>query len=679
MNNIPVSNVRNFVLMGHSQSGKTTLADALLHKLGVSPAMGSVDDGSSLCDFNPEEKDRKQTIWCKPFSGVYKTAGGVETQITFVDAPGFVDFYGQVVAASRAADTGLIVVDAGSGVQVGTQRAWKRCDELGLPRGIVVTGLDKENASFLDAVSGIQDVYGSQCVPVLLPAADLGAEYSVLASTDIPEDLQDTVDSAKQAIVESAAETDDSLIEKYLSGEELTAEELAGGLHVAVNSGSLIPVFAVAAKQEFGVKELLEAICRYFPSPADRGAKDAEDNEIPVGEEQPFAGIVWKSVQDPYAGQLSFVRVVSGTVSADSEIANATNGGKEKVATLLRVNGDKQDPVDSARAGDVVAISKLKNVDVSDCLCAAGQNIRVAPIVFPQPVVFHAVVPKNKGDEDKLVTGLSRMADDDPTIQVDKNAQTGDLILAGMGDVQLDIAIQKMQKRQNIELELQTPRVAYRETITSMGEGKYRHKKQSGGRGQFGEVYLRVDPLPEGEEEWFVNKIVGGSIPSNFIPAVEKGLVEGKQVGSIAGYPVENVRITVYDGSYHDVDSSEVAFKIAASRALREASGNAKPVLLEPVMELKITVPGEFMGDITGDISHRRGRMMGMETDGAMQIITAEAPQAELFKYSSELRSMTGGRGSFEMKFIRYEQVPANITQQIVKSAEAEKEEAAAS
>ena len=300
------------------------------------------------------------------------------------------------------------------------------------------------------------------------------------------------------------------------------------------------------------------------------------------------------------------------------------------------------------------------------------------PIAFPQPVVFHAVVAKNTGEEDKLVTGLTKMAGDDPTIILIKNAETGDLILSGLGDVQLDIAIQKMQKRQHIELELHTPRVAYRETITSMGEGKYRHKKQSGGRGQFGEVYLRVEPIPDGDDQWFVNKVVGGAIPSNFIPAVEKGLVEGKQTGSIAGYPLEGVRVTVYDGSSHDVDSSEVAFKIAASRALREASGNAKPVLLEPVMELKITVPGEFMGDITGDISHRRGRMLGMETEGALQIITAEAPQSELFKYASELRSITGGRGSFEMQFIRYEQVPSNITQQIVKSAEAQKEAAAA-
>jgi len=678
MKNIPVSDVRNFVLLGHSQSGKTTLADALLHRLGVSPTMGSVDDRSSLSDYNPEEKERKQTIWCKPFTGTYKTTGGLDVQIVFIDAPGFVDFYGQVVAGSRAADNALIVIDAASGVQVGTQRAWKRCDELNLPRGIVITGLDKENTDFQETVAAIQEAYGSHCIPVLLPGPGLSAEYSVLTSTDIPDELKETVSEVKQSIIESAAETDDTLIEKYLAGEELTAEELVGGLHHAVNGGTLIPIFAVAAKQEFGVTELLEAICRYFPSPADCGAKDIEGNDISVGEDQPFSGFVWKSVHDPYAGQLSFVRVVSGTITPDSEIANATRDEKEKISTLLGINGEKQDPIESARAGDIIAIPKLKSVRVNDSLCGAGQKIVSTPIAFPQPVVFHAVIAKNTGEEDKLVTGLTKMADDDPTIILIKNAETGDLILSGLGDVQLDIAIQKMQKRQHIELELHTPRVAYRETITSIGEGKYRHKKQSGGRGQFGEVYLRVEPIPDGDDEWFVNKVVGGAIPSNFIPAVEKGLVEGKQSGSIAGYPLEGVRVTVYDGSSHDVDSSEVAFKIAASRALREASGNAKPVLLEPVMELKITVPGEFMGDITGDISHRRGRMLGMETEGALQIITAEAPQSELFKYASELRSITGGRGSFEMQFIRYEQVPSNITQQIVKSAEAQKEAAAA-
>jgi elongation factor G len=679
MKDVPVTQVRNFALMGHSHSGKTTLADAMLHRMGVTPTMGSIDAGTSAVDWNPEEKERKQTIWAKACSGIYKTQAGTESEIVFIDTPGFVDFYGQVISGSRAVDTGLIVVDAASGIQVGTQRAWMRCEELNLPRGIVITGLDKDNVDFLQCIAGIQEAFGDKCVPVLLPAKDLSTFYSVLLSTDVPDEYAALVDKARQTIVEDAAETDDTLIEKYLAGGELTPEELAGGLHTAVNSKSLIPVFAVAAKQEFGVTELLEAICRYFPSPVDHGAVNAEGDFIEVGPNAPFAGIVWRTMHDPYAGHLAFIRVMGGTLTADCEIQNATKGVKEKVSGLIGINGEKQEPVQKASAGDIVAIAKLKRTQIGESLCALGESIVLPAITFPAPVVFHAVVSKNKGDDDKLITGLQRLVEDDPNIQLERNGETGDLILAGMGDVQIDVALQQLKKRQNLDLELHQPRVAYRETITGIGEGHYRHKKQSGGRGQFGEVFLRVDPLPEGEEAWFVNKVVGGAIPSNFIPAVEKGLVEGKEKGVLCGYPLENVRITVYDGRYHNVDSSEVAFKIAAARALRDATGKAHPVLLEPMMELRVTVPEQFMGDITGDMSQKRGRVLGMEAGGGgMQTIILEAPQAELFSYTSELRSITGGRGGFEMRFVRYDVVPSNVTQQIVKAASSDKEESAA-
>jgi elongation factor G len=671
MRDVPIADVRNFVLMGHTHSGKTTLADAFLHQLGVTNTMGLVDEGTSFLDVHEEEKEKKITVWAKPCTGMYTTKAGKRVEMVFIDTPGYVDFHGQVMAAARVADTGLIVVDAASGIQIGTHRAWKLCEQLGLPRGIVITGLDRENADFMLSVAQIQETFGAACVPVILPNADLSAEYSVMASLDIPPELQATVRAARQTIVEDAAETDDRLIEKYLAGEELTAEELAHGLHAAVNNRSLVPVFAVAAKREFGVVELLEAICRYFPSPEDHGATDAEGNRLGVGADQPFAGEVWRCIHDPFAGQLSFVRVFAGTLRSDSEIYNASKRTKEKVGQLIAFNGEKQEQVAEARAGDIVAIPKLKNTGISDSLCAVGSDIRLHPIVFPNPVVSHAVVATKKGEEDKVITGLQRMAEDDPTIRVERNAETHDLILSGMGDIQLELAVQRMKRRTNVELELRTPRVPYRETVTAMGEGKYRHKKQSGGRGQFGEVYLRVEPLPPGEEEWFVNAIVGGAIPSNFIPAVHKGLIEGHEHGCVAGYPVQDIRVTVYDGSYHAVDSSEVAFKIAASRALREASAQAKPVLLEPIMEMRVTVPDMFMGDVNGDLSHRRGRVLGMEVDGNLQTVTAEAPMAELFRYSSELRSMTGGRGTFEVKFSRYEPVPANVAQQIIKDREA--------
>lgn len=675
MKDVPIADVRNFVLLGHTHSGKTTLAEAFLHELGVTVAMGSVDEGTSMLDYSDEEKERKISILPKPCAGLYTTKAGKQVEMVFIDTPGYVDFYGHVIASCRAADTGLLVIDAASGIQVGTQRAWRLCEAKNLPRGIIVTGLDKENTSFLDTVGHIQEVYGHQCVPVVLPDEGLTREYSVMTSTDIPDGLRDFVDKARQTIVEDAAETDDTLIEKYLAGEELTPEELAGGLHTAVNNRSLIPVFAVAARKEFGVREVLEAICRYFPSPEDHGALTAGGEPLAVDIDAPFSGLVWKSVYDPFAGQLSFVRIFGGALRKDAEIYNPRSGAKEKVSQLLSIVGNKQSPVEVAYAGDIVALPKLKDTSTGDTLCAVGSEIQLKPIDFPSPLVSHAVETTKKGDEDKLMTGLMRMAADDPTIRVERNAETKEIILSGMGDIQLDIAIQRMKKRSSVDLVLSTPKVPYRETVTATGEGHYRHKKQSGGRGQFGEVYLRVEPLPAGEEEWFVNAITGGAIPSNFIPAVEKGLVEGQVEGCLAGYPVQDVKITVYDGSYHSVDSSEIAFKIAASRALAEAMANAKPVLLEPIMELRVTVPDQFMGDVNGDISQKRGRVLGMESESGMQVILAEAPRAELFRYASELRSMTGGRGTFEMKFVRYETVPSNVAQGVIQQTKAAKSE----
>lgn len=677
MTDTPISDRRNFVLMGHTGAGKTTLVDSMLHKLGVVNQQGHVDNGTSAADITEEEKERKFTMWAKPFTGVYKTKAGSAVKMTIIDSPGYLDFFGQTIAAARVADTALIVVDANAGVAVGAQRAWQLCENQNLPRGIIITGLDRENADFFQSLSAVQESWGSRCVPVVLPNADLSAEYSVLMSTDVPADLQSQVDDARQQIVEAAAETDDTLIEKYLGGEELTQDELAHGLHTAVNSKSLVPVFAVAGKTEFGLSEVLEAICRYFPSPEEHGVQDADGNALEVGAEGSLSALVWRSINDPFAGQLSFVRVFAGTLNADGEIMNATKGHKEKVNGLLCVNGEKQEHVSSAGAGDIVALPKLRDTDIGDSICATGMDVKQNPIAFPNPVTYHAVVSTKRGEEDKLMSGLVRAAEDDPTIRVERNAETGDLILAGQGETQLDLAVQRMKKRTNVEVELRTPKVSYQETVTAQAEAKYRHKKQSGGRGQYGEVFLRVEPMPEGDEgEWFVNSIVGGAIPSNFIPAVQKGVVEGMEAGSMAHYPVKGVRTTAYDGSYHDVDSSEIAFKIAASRAFREAMSQARPVLREPIMKLRIMIPDQFMGDVNGDLSHKRGRVLGMEAAAGMQVIIAEAPQAELFRYSAELRSITGGRGSFEMEFDRYDTVPANEAQKVIQQREQEREEA---
>ena len=413
----------------------------------------------------------------------------------------------------------------------------------------------------------------------------------------------------------------------------------------------------------------------FSPSPIKCPHKDAEGNVIDYKPDGPLVAQVWRSITDPFVGQLTFLRVFGGTLKADGEMYNVTKGEKERVGTLYLVRGKKQETVDEVQAGDVVALAKLKHTHLNDTIGAVGSTIQMPKIEFPNPVMAHAVMPKTQGDEDKLGTGLQKICEEDPTLSFKRTTDTHELILSGMGDVHLDVAVKRLKERSNVEVNLSTPKVPYMETVQGKGEGHYKHKKQSGGRGQFGEVYLRVERRDPSDEEWFVNGIVGGAIPSNFIPAVEKGLHEGMAKGAVAGYPVINVKITIYDGSYHDVDSSEVAFKIAGARAFREGMANAKAVLLEPIMKVKIMIPEQFMGDVTGDLNHRRGRILGMGSEDGMQVINAEAPQSEMFQYCSQLRSMTGGRGSFELEFARYDTVPANIAQKVIAEAQKEKEE----
>ncbi len=674
MKNVPIADVRSFALMGHTGSGKTTLTDAILYKIGINDRMGSVDAGSSMSDYTDEEKSRKISIFATSFSKEYKGVDGHTMGIDLIDTPGYMDFYGQVIAASRAVETGVITVDAVSGVQVGTRRAWKLCIKQGIARAIVVTGLDRDNADFAKVLAEIKAAFGDNCVPVVLPVGNCDSVVDVLGAKDIPDEIADQVQEIKGQLVELAAETDDSLIEKFLDGEELSPKEIADGLRDSVAHSVLVPVFACCALKDIGISELLDGISRLLPSPETREYNDSNGEPIHPGENETFVGLVWRTVHDPFVGQLTFVRVKGGTLKADSEVFNPIKNAKEKIGSLLFVNGKKQVPVEVAKAGDIVAVPKLKVTTLGDTLCEVGKNIICRNIEFPQPVMFQAVFAKTQADEDKIGEALTRVCEDDPTLKVERDNDTNEMILEGLGDVHIDVAVGLMKRRSNVDVILKTPKVPYRETITATGEGHYKHKKQSGGRGQYGEVYLRVMPkLPE-EEEWFINHIVGGAIPGGFIPAVQKGLVEGMQAGPLAKFPVTNVKVELYDGSYHDVDSSEVAFKIAASRALREAMSNAKPVLLEPIMTVKITIPDDCMGEVNGDLNHKRGRILGMGAEDGMQVITADVPKAELFRYSAELRSMTGGRGSFEMEFARYEQVPSNVAQKVIASVQSEEE-----
>jgi len=675
MKDVATSDVRSFVIMGHTGSGKTVLTDALLVKLGVAKSAGSVDAGTSISDYTDEEKERKISLYATPFTGEYQAKGDRKVRVFLIDTPGYDDFYGQVVAASRVAGAGVIVVDAGSGLQIGSLRAWQRAGALGLPTAVVVTGLDKENTDFGKTVAQIQEAWGKQCVPVGLPLADGSGVLDVLGGKDIPADQSDELATMKEGLVELAAETDDSLIEKYLGGEGLSTEELSNGLQSAVADGKLVPIFPVIAAKDIGVTELLEGVAALFPSPAAAEVACHDGAALDVSPDAPLVGLVWRTLTDPFAGQLAYVRVYSGTLTEGTDLANASKNGKEKAGAVLVINGQKQEPVPEAGPGDLVALAKLKDTQVGDVLCASGHKAVLAPIEFPNPVMSFAIRASKQGEADKVVTALQKAAGDDPTIRLERTADTKELVISGMGDIHLETVFGIMRKRSNVSVELSTPKVPYRETVTGQGEGHYRHKKQTGGRGQYAEVFARVGPKQQEEEEWFEDAIFGGAIPRNFIPAVQKGFVEAMAEGAVAGYPVVNTKATVYDGSFHEVDSSEIAFKIAASRAFRDAMSKAKPVLLEPIMTVEVTIPEQYMGDVNGDLNQKRGRILGVNIEAGMQVISAEVPQAELFRYASELRSMTGGRGAFQMSFSRYEVVPSNIAQKIV-SAKGAKEEA---
>lgn len=666
MSNLPVANTRNVVVLGHTGSGKTSLIDSILYKTGMNDRLGMISNGSSMADWTDEEKDRKISIWAKPFRMRYKVTEGQEMDLTLLDTPGYLDLFGQAVAAAKVADAALIAVDAVAGIQVGSLRAWRLCEACDLPCAIVLTGLDKENADFDKALAGIQAAWGRKCVPVELPTHDRHAIIDILAEAKIPEELKEEAEQVMNVLEEDAAEEDDALLDKYLSGEHLTHDELTAGLRVAVKRRHIMPVFEVEALQSVGVGELMDEIFRLFPSPLDREVLDAAGKVVKVDAAAPFCGLVWRAVNDPFMGQLQFLRVLGGTLSADSEVYNVTKNQKERIGTLHVYNGKKDETVASVTAGQIVALAKMKATGINDTLCAAGQEITIAPIAFPNPVMSVAVVPKTQGDDDKVGIGLHRVVEEDPTLRLERNTETHELILSGMGDIHLDIAVSRMKKRSNVEVDLKVPKVAYKETVTGYGEGHYKHKKQSGGRGQYGEVYLKVEARDPSDGEWFVNEVVGGAIPRNFMPAVEKGALEGLQRGVLAGFPVINAKVRVYDGTYHDVDSSEVAFKIAGGRALSDGASKAKPVLLEPIMTLRITFPEQYMGDITGDLNHRRGRILGIEADAGMQVISAEVPQAEIFRYAAELRSITQGQGVFEATFNRYDIVPSQIAQKII-------------
>jgi len=667
------SQVRTVAVIGHASSGKTSLIDAALFAAGATPSRGRVASGNSAADHLPEEIDRKISIHAKPLFATWEGHS-----LVLVDTPGLADFSGATVAAATAADAAVLVVDGVAGVEVGTRRLWKLLERLQKPRLLFVSKLDKENSDFARTVEQIRSAFGNNCVPAVVPVgqqAALTEIVDVLAATAAPAEVSDAFAAAAEGLTEAAAEQDDALLEAYLGGEKLTPDQVRQGARAGTVAGKVIPIYGGSADKDLGVNELLNGIAGLLPSPIDRSpAPTADGGTADLKDDGPFSGLVWKVTVDPYAGHLAYVRVMSGVLKANSEVVNTTRGGKEKVTQLLRVQGKTQAPVDQAGPGEIVALPKLKDTHLNNTLAEAGANVQYAPITFPRPVASLAIHPQTTKDEEKISPAVHRLAEEDATFKAERNPNTKELVISGMGDVHLAVAVENMKRRYGVSVDTSTPKVDYKETITRRAEGHYKHKKQSGGHGQYGEAYVKIEPVERGKGFEFVNEVVGGSIPRNFIPAVEKGCAEAMGAGTIAGFSVVDVRAIVYDGSYHDVDSNELSFRIAGLHAFKEAMSKAHPVLLEPIMSLTITVPDQYMGDITGDLNHRRGRIMNVDAADGMQIIKATAPLAEIFKYSSEMRSMTAGRGTFELEPSHYEQVPASVTQKVVAEVQAAKQ-----
>jgi len=642
--------IRNVVLVSHAGAGKTTLAEALLFDAEATGRLGKVDNGSSLSDYRADEIERKISI-----QAGYGFCDYQGKRIYLLDTPGYADFIGETIGPLAVADAGIIVVCAVSGIEVGADKMWKLFEAQGKPRAIFINKTDKENADFKKVYEAIKARWGKKC-------AAMG------------------VDEYKNDLVEAVAEGDDALLEKYLDGQELTDEEIKTGLKKLIATGNIVPVLSGSALGDKGTRELLNLIATSFPSPLDaapaKATKDGAEEEIEVKpDDEQFSAQVFKSLSDPFVGQLTIFRVRSGKLSADTGFYNATRESKERIGPLYCLKGKEQVPQKGAIAGDIIAVTKLKNTKTGDSIGTDKNKLIFPALVFPEPVISASVKPHSRGDEEKISGALTKLVAEDATFKISRDQQTKELIISGMGDLHLDIMVDRLRNEFHVQIDLGVPKVAYKETITKKVEVQGKHKKQSGGRGQYGDVWLRIEPLAHGEDFEFANEVVGGSVPRNYIPAVEKGVRAAMSEGALAGYPIVGFKATIYDGSYHNVDSSDLAFQIAGSQAVKKGVLQAGPVLLEPIMDVEVVIPEDAMGSVNGDLNSRRGRIMGMDTSGDYQVIKAQVPLAEVLKYASDLRSMTQGQGSYSMKFSHYEAVPGKLAQAIIDQSKKVEEE----
>jgi len=672
--------IRNIGIVSHARAGKTSLTEALLYDAGAIEKLGRVDDGTTVSDYRDDEIQRKTSIDSSICICEWNGC-----KVNLIDTPGYSDFSGEQEGAIRVVDTLLIVVNGAMGIEAGTEKAWYRANDYNKPRAVFINKLDDEMAKFDEMLQALESL-GGRMIPVHIPIG-VGADFrgivdlirmkafaaadggKKLQEMEIPDDMQERVEEYRETLVDAVAETDDDLLEKYLDGQELTDEQIAAGLRSGIAANQFVPVLCGSAYNNLGPQLVLDMVAS-FPSPVDVQLMTGEAGAtLDVSQDALLCAFVFKTMSDPYAGKVNFFRVYSGTVKADSRVYNSTKGREERIGNISLIHGKGYINVEEIVAGDFGAVMKLSETNTSDTLCDGSNKVVLPPIDFPKPVISMAVTPRTQGDDEKLSTMLARMTEEDPTFVVRRDSETKETIISGMGELHINVVLGRIHKRFNVSANTAPPKIPYRETIRSSSQQQGRYKKQTGGRGQYGDAWIKMEPLGRGEGFEFVDAIVGGVIPRQYIPAVEKGLVEAMQEGILSGSPVVDMRITLYDGSYHDVDSSELAFKIAASMAFKKAMEAADPFIMEPIMDVEVTIPDEYMGDIMGDLNGRRGRIQGVIPQSGRQVIKAQVPLAEMSRYSIDLRSITSDRGSFSMEFSHYEEVPFDISEKIIAAA----------
>ncbi|HOJ93440.1 MAG TPA: elongation factor G [Dictyoglomaceae bacterium] len=685
--------LRNVGFFGHGSAGKTTLAEAVLYTAKVIDRMGRVENGNTVSDFEPEEIKRGISLSLSILPLEWKNK-----KINLVDTPGYADFISEMRSAIRAIDSMLIVIDAISGIQVQTERAWSMAEEEKLPVAFVINKLDRENSDFFENVNIVQERFGNKALPIFIPIGkednfkgivDLlegkayiyNDEKGEPVESEIPSELLSDYEKYRQVLIEAIIEFDDELLQRYLEGESIEKELIIKTLKDAFKNREIYPIFPVSSFKNVGVSKLLDSIISFFPNPKERAPipiidlKTNEMKSLSIGENDNLIAFVFKTSADPFVGKISFVRVFSGVLKPDSVLFNTTKGVQEKIAGVYYQRGKSQEPATEIVAGDIGVVTKLKETSTNDTLSDKENSIKIVPVEFPEPVFAVAVIPKSRADEDRMSSAIAKSLEEDPTLRVQRSLETNETLIYGLGDSHLEVVVERMQRKFGVNVTLGTPQVAYRETIRASTKAEGKVKKQTGGRGQYGHVWLELEPLPRGAGFEFVDKIVGGVVPKNYIPAVEKGVREAMEKGVLAGFPIVDVRVTLFDGSYHEVDSSDMAFKIAASKAFKKGFLDARPVLLEPIMEVEITAPDAYTGDIISDLNGRRGKVTQIESLGKLQVVKALVPLAEMLRYSSTLKSITQGRGSYSMKFSHYEEMPAKIQEEIIAKAKPKMEE----